>query len=295
ALSVPIQAAAVPPADPDEEPQWGFDEAQIETARRASVPVAGIGAAPVAASAATSTPLQREKKGGRRYGLVLALMTICILAGAGYFGFIWWQGQQESESETVVARRPARRPQPGAAPLATTPPANVATATSTAPAPAGVVIAPPVTGTASASLPTVITPAPAAVPTTTTPATAPIQITAAAPAATTTAASDALPRVTARVPAGRERIDAMAREYATNPAGNFTVQIQILCDPSNLEKAMRAGGGRVWFVPQTIGARSCYRVFWGRFDTRAAAQQAMSDVPAALRDPNAAVKAVPRR
>jgi hypothetical protein len=300
AVSLPIQAAAVPPADPDEEPQWGFDEAQIETARRASVPVAGIGAAPIAASAAASRPLRREKKGGRRYGLVLALLTICILAGAGYFGFLWWQGQQESENVPVVTRRPARRPQPGTAPLATTPPANVSTATSTAPAPAGVVIAPPVTGTASASLPTVITPPPATTttptttPTTTAPAAAPIRITAAAPT-TTAAPSDALPRVTARVPAGRERIDAMARDYAANPTGNFTVQIQILCDPSNLEKAMRAGGDRVWFVPQTIGTRSCYRVFWGRFDTRASAQQAMSDVPAALRDPNAAVKAVPRR
>jgi septal ring-binding cell division protein DamX len=101
--------------------------------------------------------------------------------------------------------------------------------------------------------------------------------------------------VTARaVPAGREAVDARARDFLANPSGNFTVQIQILCDPANVEKAMRQGGDRVWFVPQTLGTRSCYRLFWGRFGTRAEAQQALAQVPAALRDANAAVKPVPR-
>jgi len=62
----------------------------------------------------------------------------------------------------------------------------------------------------------------------------------------------------------------------------------------NVEKAVRAGGDRVWFIPQTIGARSCYRVFWGRFGTREEAQRALAEVPGALRDRNSAVKPVPR-
>ena len=86
----------------------------------------------------------------------------------------------------------------------------------------------------------------------------------------------------------------MAREYAASPVGNFTVQIQILCNPGNVEQAMRQGGGNVWFVPQTIQGRSCYRVFWGHFATREEAGRAMASVPAGLRDPNAAVKPVPR-
>jgi septal ring-binding cell division protein DamX len=86
----------------------------------------------------------------------------------------------------------------------------------------------------------------------------------------------------------------MAREYAANASGNFTVQIQILCEASNLEKAIRDGGDRVWFVPQTIGTRSCYRVFWGRYPTRAAAQQALTEIPASLRDRSSAVKAIPK-
>jgi septal ring-binding cell division protein DamX len=86
----------------------------------------------------------------------------------------------------------------------------------------------------------------------------------------------------------------MARDYAASPTGNYTVQIQILCDPANLEKAMRAGGENVWFVPQTLGQRACYRVFWGHFDSRAQAQQALAQVPASLRDKSSAVKAVPK-
>jgi septal ring-binding cell division protein DamX len=85
----------------------------------------------------------------------------------------------------------------------------------------------------------------------------------------------------------------MAREFAARATGNFTVQIQILCDASNVEKLMRSGG-EVWFVPQTIGARSCYRVFWGRYNTRDQAQQAVAQIPADIRDPNAAVKPVPK-
>jgi septal ring-binding cell division protein DamX len=47
-------------------------------------------------------------------------------------------------------------------------------------------------------------------------------------------------------------------------------------------------------VPQTIKGRSCYRIFYGRYATREEASKAMGTVPAALRDPNAAVKPVPR-
>jgi hypothetical protein len=276
ALAVPVPVPIEPAAEAEEESQWGFDEAQLETARRASAPAAAVG--------------HPEPKKGGRLGLLIALMVIFALAGAGYYGFLWWQGRQAADDNLVV-QRPARR-QPGAAPLATTPPANTATTTAATGGPQPVVIAPPMTATV-APQPAVITP-PTARPAVPTPA--PVQITAQTPpppAPTTTTAAP-LPRVTARVPAGREAIDARARDYAANPSGNFTVQIQILCDPGNVEKAVRTGGDRVWFVPQTLGTRACYRLFWGRFDTRAEAQRALADVPAGLRDKSAAVKAVPR-
>ena len=249
-----------PPATTPE-PEWGFDDAQLETARAATAtPRTGRGAA---------VPAQKRRSGGR-YGLLVALMIIAIVGAAGYFGFRWWEGRQAT-SVAAVAPQPAT-------------PAPVTTTTA-APAPAE-------TGTIVETTPTdtvalTVTPAPV-------PATATIE-----PAPT-----QALPRVTARSTAGsdtpaatpgRERIDAMAREFAANASGNFTVQIQILCDASNVEKLMRSGGQSVWFVPQTIGGtRSCYRVFWGRYNTREQAQQALAQIPAGVRDRNAAVKPVPK-
>jgi septal ring-binding cell division protein DamX len=253
---------AVPP--PVKEPEWGFDDAQLETARAAT-------AAAPRASRVSAAPVQKKKKSGSRYGLLIALLVIAILGAAGYFGFRWWQGRQEA-TPTLVARQPVAPP----------------TTTTTAPPP---------TETA-APVPASLTVTPTPVPTTTTVAPPP------ATASIEPAPTQALPRVTARTttaaasPAaapGRERIDAMARDFAANTSGNFTVQIQILCDASNVEKLMRDGGPRVWFVPQTIGGtRSCYRVFWGRYNTREQAQQALAQIPAGVRDRSAAVKPVPK-
>lgn len=271
-----LPPADVPPPMPawetkEPEPKWGFDEAQIETARRAAVPVAAAATVapdptpiPPARQVRTSPPPVKEGKGSR-FGLIIALLVIAILAGAGYFGWMWWQSRETAEpAPVVVAQRPV--------------PVPVAPVTTTTAAPVTETVAPPTetvaVATETGALPMVTAKA------------KPMEITAPAP-----------PPAAAPVPAGagRERLDAMAREYAANPSGNFTVQIQILCDPSNLGKAVTAGGQNVWFVPQPIGTRSCYRVFWGRFATRAEAQQAMSQVPAGLRDPNAAVKPVPGR
>jgi cell division septation protein DedD len=251
-----------------QEPQWGFDEAQLETSRRATE-------APPPAD-----PLVAEKRGGR-YGLLVALLVIAILAGAGYFGFRWWQKREEAgiEAPQVAQQRPAPAPAQPAA---------------TAPQPMTIV------PTETAATDTATTAAPVPTPAVITPTAAP----APPPVATATTASaepppnQPLPRVTARPqPAqtaqpGRERFDAMASDFAANPNAAFTVQIQILCDPSNLEKVMRAGGENVWFVPQTIRERSCYRVYYGRYKTRAEAQQGLAQVPASIRDQNSAVKAL---
>lgn len=265
-----------PASAQEDEPEWGFDEAQLEAAR-GSLPGA---AAPVAA--------KPKKQRGGAYGILVTVLVIAIIGGAGYFGFMWWQDRQQAVAE--LAARPSK-PTPVLATTTTAPePTATATIVETA--------APTTTAatTSTAAPPMTITAAPTPVPTTTV-------------ATTTTAAPEpsptqALPRVTARSTppstsgttsnAGRERLDAMARQYAANPSGNFTVQIQILCDASNLEKLTRTSADNVWFVPQTIGTRSCYRVFWGRYSTREQAQQAIAQIPASIRDKSAAVKAVPR-
>jgi len=252
---MPIPAPVEPAAEADEE-QWGFDEAQIETARAATMPApaARVGAKP--------------PKPGRRSGLLIALLVILVLAGAGYGGFKYWQSMQEPEVRASVPKRPS----PVTQTTSTAAPSTTTTAVVETVAPTTTAAPPP--------------PPPA---TTTATATAPVE-------------TAALPKVTPKpvtaspAPAGdlKAHYDTMAREFAANASGNFTVQIQILCDPANVSKALSAGGSNVWFVPQTIGSRTCYRVFWGRYATRDEAQRAMASIPAGMRDPSAAVKPVPR-
>ncbi|MGZ8781104.1 MAG: hypothetical protein ACXW31_14385, partial [Thermoanaerobaculia bacterium] len=279
AWDAPLPAAAAPVPVPVEPPvaaeQWGFDEAQIETARRAAEPPK------VPTRAGAPVPRGKVKEGGKRLGLLIALMIVFILAGAAYAGFWWWQKRQQP---TLDAAPVPHKAQPAPAATSTLPP----------PATGTIVEAPETADTAATdtTTATAATETTATVATTTTQAPAPDPLTITPPAPAT---SQPLPVVTPRTDtSGRARYDEMARQYATNPQGNFTVQIQILCDPGNLGNVMRAGGANVWFVPQTLGTRACYRVFWGRYDTREEAQRALANIPAALRDPSAAVKAVPR-
>ncbi len=260
-VAIPTPAAARP-SKADEE--WGFDEAQLETAKRASVPAAPQ--ASVSTRTATRSPLSTPKprKPKSHFGLLMMLMIIFILAGGGYYGFLWYQKRQEPEATPAAAVVPRRTPQPAPVQPAAAAPstATIVETTTTAP-----------------------------------PAPAPMQVTAtvAEPATTTQATPpQALPAVVPRQ-SGANRYEAMAREFAANPTGNFTVQIQILCETSNLDKAMRAGGNNVWFLPQAIGTRSCYRVFWGRYATREEAQRALASIPADVRDRSAAVKPIPKQ
>ena len=246
----PIPMPAPIPTKKKPEEQWGFDEAQLEASRRAA-------AATPSPRTAPAKPRVASKPAGRRYGLLIALLVVALLAAGGYYGFLWWQGRQDAPSMELVLRQPAPKPQPAPPPATTTTVAAVDTiATTSTAAP------PPAVDTA---------PLPAVTP-------KPMVVAAATPPAD----------------ASRARFDAMARDFAANPSGNFTVQIQILCEPANVEKTMTAARGNVWFVPQAIGPRSCYRVFWGRYNTREEAQGALAQIPADLRDRSAAVKPVPK-
>src|SRR5687768_16098577 len=213
-LAIEPPAAIEPPVVKKEE-KWGFDEAQIETAARAAVPVtasARLGTPP--ARKVTKPVRVKEGKGGR-FGLIMGLLVLAILAGGGYFGWMWWQNREAEQVPPVAASRPA--PPPVRPATATIAPPTETTAKATA------TVATETVATSTVATETVA-PAPAA----------PLQINAPAPAP---------------VSASRERYDALAREYAANASGNFTVQVQILCDPANLGKAVAAGGQNIWFVP----------------------------------------------
>jgi hypothetical protein len=266
-------AAGPSTADADEsaEAGWGFDDAQVEASRKGRT------------ATAPRAPLQAPaKRSGRARGLIIATSVLLLLAAAAYVGYLYWPRAAE---EPVAALEP--RPRPRLKPQA---PTEVPAATETASGPGTETIAP-----VADVAPTPTSTAPA----TTVPAASQPAV-AAAPAASRTqvpASSAALPTVQPKAPTrtagGKEAYDVMARDFAARAGTGFTVQIQILCEASNLENVVRAGGDQVWFVPQTIGTRSCYRVFWGRFPTREEAERGLASIPAALRDRNAAVKAVP--
>ncbi len=285
AWDVPLRAgspavapAPAPPAEAAEE-NWGFDEAQIETARKASVPVAAASTPPPPAarpaprprgpSTATMTrrpvstkpPAKKKKKSN--FGLIVTVMAIFILGGGGYYGYTWWMSRNAAAQAAVVTPRPVRKP-PVAATTATTATTASVPPTTTSAAP------PPATTTTQPRLQPAPAPAPA-------PVRPPAQ--AAAPSR----------------PAGdRDRYEAMAREFAAAPNAKFTVQFEIVCEPSNVTKALREGGTNVWFIPIAIKGRPCYRVFWGRYQTRDAAERAVGDVPASLREAKPAVIQVPQ-
>ncbi|HEX9982169.1 MAG TPA: SPOR domain-containing protein [Thermoanaerobaculia bacterium] len=281
--AVPMPVPVEPPADATEE-QWGFDEAQIETARRASEPA--IGATTLGPSGDDDAFARPRKK--RSYGLLVALLLLAIVGGAAYFGFRWWQDDQATKAAALqpppepVTSAPAPVQTASVAPVVATDTGTTAPAATTDPA-----------ATATQSTTTTATAPPAPPATTTvapTPTPAPRAAPTPAPAATST--SSALPVVTpAGDAASRQRYDAMARDFAASPSGNFTVQFAIFCQPRSVTNALRAGGDNVWFVRH---GNSCYRVFWGHYETRAEAQQALAGLPASLRDPATAVVRVPR-
>jgi len=296
--NTPVSSAPEPEPAPKEE--WGFDEAQIETAQRATSKVPLSINVPIPDSTATRRAKAKAAKRRSRFGLLIALMVVFILAAGGYYGFQWWVKQQETPTPVVVKHAPPALRRKTAPPpptdTTTTTMAAITDSTATTTQAAAVGIQPNTTTTAAptTTAPTTTTAPPMRV--TPTPATtasaAPPPSTAPLPVVVPKAKP--APMVIGSGGAGREKYDAMARQFLANATGNFTVQIQILCEASNLDKVMRDGGANVWFVPQPIGARACYRVLWGHFATREEAQRAMAQIPAGLRDPAAAVKPVPK-
>ena len=65
----------------------------------------------------------------------------------------------------------------------------------------------------------------------------------------------------------------------------FTIAVGVFCDTSNLSRVVQNSGGSKQLLVLSFDnkGRSCYRVFWGIFDSRAEAQGAVASVPASVR------------
>jgi hypothetical protein len=255
--------------------QWGFDEAQIEAARRASVPVRGKGEKTSAPPSVTASG-----RAARRSSPVLMILLVLVVLGAGgWFGWTWWQGRtvhaEASAAPPAPVKRAALRPRP-------------VTETTTAPAPttttATTTMAPTITDTTDTSKPLppvqrktaspiVIRPTPAPAPTP-----VPMPVHPVTPAPVQASGNVA------------QKYAAMAREYAAQKSGAYTVQFELVCETASVTKALRDGGDKIWFAPITYRGRDCYRVFWGRYDTKGAAEAAAKSVPKSLGGSGVVVK-----
>jgi septal ring-binding cell division protein DamX len=292
------------------EPEWGFDEAQIEAARRAAVPVRAKEDSPKVA-----VPKNKPSKSGSRAGLWVLIVLLLALGAGAYPAWQWWQARNVPEPIAAVHRANSRKdvvPPTGSAPQTagtstTTIPAVLSTQANTT------TVAPPpaLSSMATQTLPmpkqTPLPPKQAPVAAKQAPATAgaisrpaqpkpSIAKVAPVPASTAAATTPHLERTaggaatitntpSASAPASdatRGKYDAMARDFAAQESGNYTVQFELVCETASVTRALNASREKVWFVPISFRGRPCYRVFWGRFETSAEAIAASKQMPADL-------------
>jgi hypothetical protein len=309
ALEVPVAPPVPMPAPPPilmpaQEPQWGFDEAQIETARRAAVPVSSVQTEPPPPP--MRDVVKKASKPDRWTWILIFAIVVVGLGLAAPYAWNWWEARNAPPEPVVVKRKPRPHsvlsvaPAPSPAVTATTATettvtTTIATATTatTAPPPVQVVkITPkPAGGGAGATQKqAVATQKPAA------PNTTRIERNAAGVATMTNSGTAPPPKVSVKADAMRSHYDDMAQTFASQATGSYTVQFELVCQTSSVTKAVQAGGSNVWFIPITFKGQGCYRVFWGHYATKAEAQQGLEQIPAALRsESKPTVVSVPKK
>jgi hypothetical protein len=191
-------------------------------------------------------------------------------------------------------RTPEAPTQEVASATATPPPETVAEAPTPAPTAAVPAVEPTVEPTAEAvpaatPVPTP-TPAPVATPT-------PTPTPAARPTPRTTPAGPAPPgeaRALLTQGALPEAARAFASSLASGPRDRFSLQVLVACAPENVQKAVAAvPEGELFILPVNVKGRACYRLCWGVYDSRPAAEAALSGLPSYFRQGGAVPRLSP--
>jgi hypothetical protein len=267
-------------------------------------------------------PKGRKGGGGRGAGrgvsgIVKWLAVAALAAGAGFaiYSFVWPLvggskepgGRASTEvplTTTAPAPSPAPAPPPGSAAAAQpTPSPSGATSPAATTAPAGDPRArtsaagtPPATSTAAplagaASPPRVTTTAPVPAPS---PTAAPKPPPTAASTRTASGGGDARSLLQGGNLAAAAR--AFESEISASGADKFTLALGIYCNEENAGRLIASAGGarELYVLPTSVEGRSCYRIIWGLYDSRAAADQAKAALPGGVRAGDAAPVAVSR-
>ena len=192
--------------------------------------------------------------------------------------------------------RPSPRPAPpisvASVPSTTLPPATLAA--SPTPSPAAIAATPTATPLATpvpAPTPPPATPKPAATPTpapvatpkpVATPAPKPAATAAPQPAATAHVAGDG--RALLRQGSFAEAAHSFAVSLTPGATARFSNQLLTACATETIAKAVQAvPGDDLFILPVTFQGKSCYRLCWGVYDSRPAAEAGRNSVPAYFR------------
>ncbi len=118
----------------------------------------------------------------------------------------------------------------------------------------------------------------------------------ARPASTARPVPTAAPRTASSAAAGarpRSRQDWLERAERDQKAAaaardaRFTVQLELACEVPSLTEAYAHDrpAGSMWVVPTSFRGRTCFRVLWGRYATREAAESGLAGAPAFFSTP----------
>ncbi|TDI38146.1 MAG: DUF4388 domain-containing protein [Acidobacteria bacterium] len=79
-------------------------------------------------------------------------------------------------------------------------------------------------------------------------------------------------------------------QLRASSAKKFTIALGLYCDEDNVGRIVTSASGseQIFILPTTVQGRSCYRIIWGLFDTRQAANSGMGSLPSGIRAGDAA-------
>jgi hypothetical protein len=77
-----------------------------------------------------------------------------------------------------------------------------------------------------------------------------------------------------------EAARSFAASLAPGARGRFSYQLLTACAPDTIAKAVQAvTADELFILPVTFQGKSCYRLCWGAYDSRATADAARASIP----------------
>jgi hypothetical protein len=86
------------------------------------------------------------------------------------------------------------------------------------------------------------------------------------------------------------------QELVRTSADKFTIAVGLYCNAENVSRMIEGAGAStdIYVLPTLVDGKSCYRVVWGLFDSRDAAERSLSSLPNSIRVGDAAPVAISR-